>query len=410
MSVGGTLMLGLFVAYLDRTNLSVGLPQIARDMGFAHANFAATASWVLTIFLIGYAGANILGGFVTRGMEPKHVVIGCYVIWSVATLVIGVTSSVTVLLLCRLILGIAEGVYWPQQSRFAQSWFAPHERSKANGLIQYYGQYLALAIGFMALTPIYALFGWRTLFFVTGAVGLVVVVPLFAVLLRPSSEAPYAFARAQPVRKPLTLALFGGPAFALLVFSYVTQGMLFWGITLWLPLVVRSLGFTGVGQGLTSALPYLAAVILAVPITIVSDRTGRRVLIASLGLLSAGVLLLLLPSVGAAYLKLALITLAMGCYAGSYTPNIWTILQDNVEPSAVGAASGIMNGIGAGGGGTIAGFLVGLLRSHTGSYTPGFMVLGVLVLLGGASLLLYGRIMRSRRNAGAALAQLGRVS
>ena len=52
--------------------------------------------------------------------------------------------------------------------------------------------------------------------------------------------------------------------------------------------------------------------------------------------------------------KLALITVALGYYASSFTPNIWSILQETVEPQAVGPASGIINGLGAGGGGAAA--------------------------------------------------------
>jgi hypothetical protein len=104
------------------------------------------------------------------------------------------------------------------------------------------------------------------------------------------------------------------------------------------------------------------------------------------------VLLLLLPTVDSGGAKLALITIALGYYAASFTPNIWSILQSTVEPHAVGSASGIMNGLGAGGGGTIAGFLVGLMNSYTGSYTAGFMVLGGLVFLGGLALLWYGKV------------------
>jgi MFS family permease len=388
-SIGGSLLVGLFVAYLDRTNLSVSLPQLAKDFGFAGKDFAVTASWALTIFLIGYAVANVLGGWLTRRMDPKPVVIWCIALWSVATVIIGFTASTAVLLACRLVLGIAEGIYWPQQSRFARAWFAPEERTKANGVIQYYGQYLALAIGFMALTPIYDAFGWRTLFFLTGGLGLVVIVPLYLAALRPEREAPY------PAREtaggPLTFRDFGGPAFVLIVFSYITQGMLFWGITLWIPLAVRSLGFTGLGQAVASMLPYLAAVVLAIPMARISDRTGKRVLIAALGELIPGLMLLLLPLVGDGA-KLAIITVALGYYASSYTPNIWSILQGTVSPRAVGPASGIMNGVGAGGGGTLAGFLVGMLNASTGSYVPGFMVLGGLAILGSLALLAYGRV------------------
>jgi MFS family permease len=400
--IGGSLMAGLFVAYLDRTNLSVAIPAVSRDLGFAGDRFAVTSSWALTIFLIGYAVANILGGIFTRRFDPKIVVIWTFALWSAATVVVGMTTSLTVLLVCRLILGAAEGVYWPQQSRFARAWFAPEERTRANSIIQYYGQFLALAFGFMALTPIYQAFGWRVLFFLTGGLGLVIIVPLYAAMLRPETEAPYYVPEPhvappntdQPrVAQPrLTLQALGGPPFLLLVFSYITQGMLFWGITLWIPLAVRSIGFTGTSQAVASCLPYIAAVALAVPMAIISDRTRQRVLIAALGLLIPGVLLLLLPQVDSGYGKLALITVALGYYASSYTPNIWSILQATVEPSSVGPASGIMNGLGAGGGGTIAGFLVGMLNAATGSYMSGFMVLGGVVILGGIALLIYGRL------------------
>lgn len=56
LRIGATLMFGLFVAYLDRSNLSVTLPTITHDLNID----GATASIVLTIFLIGYAFSNIL--------------------------------------------------------------------------------------------------------------------------------------------------------------------------------------------------------------------------------------------------------------------------------------------------------------------------------------------------------------
>jgi MFS family permease len=392
-SIGGSLMVGLFVAYLDRSNLSVALPTLSRDLGFAGEHFAVVSSWALTIFLIGYALANVLGGVLTRRLDPKPVVIACVAVWSLATIWIGFTGSVAVLLVCRFVLGVTEGIYWPQQSRFARAWFAPDDRTTANSLIQYYGQFLALAVGFLLMTPIYDAFGWRVLFFLTGGLGLFVIVPLYLRTLRPERDAPYREtpSGAQGDQK-LTLAALGGPAFLLLLFSYITQGMLFWGITLWIPLAVRSMGFTGMSQAMASAVPYLAAVLLAWPIARISDRTRKRVLIAALGLLIPGVLMVLLPWADSGLAKMALITVALGYYASSFTPNIWSILQSSVDARAVGPAAGIINGIGAGGGGTVAGFLVGMLYNTTQSYIPGFVVLGGLVILGGFSLLVYGRV------------------
>lgn len=401
--IGGALMTGLFIAYLDRTNLSVALPSVSKDLGFAGEHFAVVSGWVLTIFLIGYAFANIIGGLATRKMEPKTVVIVSFAAWSIATVIAGFATGVTVMLICRFILGVAEGVYWPQMSRFAKDWFAPAELSKANSIIQYYGQFIALATGFILLTPIYDAFGWRILFFLTGGIGLVFIVPLYLKCLRPRSEAPYAEKHtAAADNEPLTFAALGGGAYVLLVFSYITQGMLFWGITLWVPMAVKSIGFTGGMQAFASSLPFIAAVLLAIPMSMISDRTNKRVLIAGLGLLIPGAMLLFLPQLTSGYAKLALITIALGYYASSYTPNIWSILQLTAKPSAVGAASGIMNGLGAGGGGTIAGFLVALLYKQSGSYMLGFTVLGGIVILGGIALLASGWLSSRRRPIGMA--------
>ena len=398
LRIGTPLMLGLFVAYLDRTTLSIALPSVALDMGFAGEHFSMTAGWALTAFLIGYAVANFFGGMLTRSVDAKKVVVWTFAIWSAATVYVGFTDSLTMLLVCRLILGLAEGVYWPQQSRFASAWFAPNERTKANAVVQYYGQYGAMALGFILLTPLYNMAGWRVMFIVMGAIGLIGIVPLFMAALRPERDAPYARAESTnaAARVPLTFASLGGYPFLLLLFSYMMQGMLFWGVTLWIPLAVKSVGFSGWSQAIASSLPYLMAVLLAWPISRISDRTGKRVLIASLGLLIPGVLMMLLPAVNSGYAKLLLITLALGYYAASYSPNIWSILQSTIEPQSIGTASGIINGIGSGGGGTLAGLLVGAMYRNTGSYMPGFVVLGALVLLGGIALLWYGRLAAKR--------------
>ncbi|XBS68503.1 MFS transporter [Acerihabitans sp. KWT182] len=153
LRIGGTLMLGMFVSYIDRTNLSVSLPSVAHDLGFAGNTFATVSGWVLTAFLIGYIFANIFGGVFTSRVDPKKIAIFMMGLWSVSTLVTGMAQSVVLLVICRLVLGVAEGIYWPQQSRFVKLWFAPNELTRANSVIQYYGQFLALGLGFIILTP-----------------------------------------------------------------------------------------------------------------------------------------------------------------------------------------------------------------------------------------------------------------
>src|ERR1700759_3468972 len=93
LRIGTPLMLGLFVAYPDRTTLSVALPGVAEDLGFAGERFSMTAGWALTAFLIGYAVANFFGGMLTRKIDAKKVVIWTFAIWSAATVYVGFTHS-----------------------------------------------------------------------------------------------------------------------------------------------------------------------------------------------------------------------------------------------------------------------------------------------------------------------------
>jgi len=75
----------------------VALPTLSQDLGFAGPHFAYVSSWALTIFLIGYAPANVLAGILTRRFNPKPVVVWCVATRSAATVVVGLTHSV---LLC----------------------------------------------------------------------------------------------------------------------------------------------------------------------------------------------------------------------------------------------------------------------------------------------------------------------
>jgi MFS family permease len=392
--IGAVLMFGLFVAYLDRSNLSIALPELSHDMGFAGPTFADTSSWALTAFLFGYLAANLLGGFLTYRIDPKLTLILTVAVFSTCTLLSGFVDSVGLLIALRVVLGFAEGIYWPQQFRVAKAWFTEREMSKGTAIIQYYGQYGALAIGFFLLTPVYDALGWRPLFWVTGLAGIVLVIPLYVAFLKsaPIGAAPPAPAREPGMRMKMRFADFGGPRFLLLVFSYFSNGMLFWGITLWIPLVIQSLGFTGTGRGLLAALPYLLSLVLTVPMMGISDRTGKRVLIASSGLLVGGTLVGALPLVENPVGKLVMICVGMGYFTATFTSNLWAIAVTDLPAHLVGPATGIINGFGAGGGGIIAGFVVGKLQAATGSYLPGFVVLGVMAIVGGLALLTYGRL------------------
>lgn len=101
---------------------------------------------------------------------------------------VGFTSSVYVILICRLVLGITEGIYWPQQSRFASDWFSDKERTQANSIIQYYGQF-GIRHGIYDFVPAGCCLRLAKCFIITGVIGIVVVVPLYITMLKTGRSA-----------------------------------------------------------------------------------------------------------------------------------------------------------------------------------------------------------------------------
>jgi MFS family permease len=392
LRISGLLLIGLFVAYLDRSNLSVGIKNISTDLGFSGEEFAGTSSLALTAFLVGYLIANFLGGFLTARIDAKWILLATVAGYSLCTVLIGFADSVGVLVALRVGVGIFEGIYWPQQFRMAKAWFDDREMSRASAMIQYYGQYLALALGFFVLTPVEASFGWRPMFWVLGAIGLVIILPLYARFLPTAPGTTTVSTAGRRSGGRLTFAAFGGWRFVLLVFSYFTNGMLFWGITLFIPLIVPTFGFATSINGLLAAAPYLVSLVLTVPMMLLADRTGRRGPIAVSGLVVGGVLLAGVALTTNPVLQFALICLGLGYFTAAYTPNIWAIAVTDLPAHVVGPATGIINGFGAGGGGIVAGALVGALLAATGTYALGLSVLGLVAIIGGLALLLYTRM------------------
>lgn len=398
--IGLLLAVGLFVAYLDRANLSIGITGAARDLGFSGASFPQTSSLVLTAFFWGYLVSNLLGGFLTARMDAKWIIVITAAGYSLSTVLIGFTANPGQLLTLRIAIGVFEGFYWPQQFRLIKEWFVEREMSRANALIEYYGQYASLAIGFLILTPVYAALDWRALFWILGGIGLVVILPLFMTFLRSRPGAPQ-FGRAilpardVPRHESLTFRALGGWPFILIVFSYFTNGLLFWGITLFLPQTVAEFKLSPITGGLVSAIPYLVSIALAVPMISISDKSGRRGAIAVSGLVIGGILVACLPLTSNPFAKFTLISLGLGYFTATYNPNIWAIAVIRLNPNAVGPATGIMNGIGAGAGGIVAGPVMGSLLAATGAYFAGFAVFGLVAILGGIALIIYLRVAGS---------------
>ncbi len=173
-----------FVAYLDRSNLSVTLPTITHDLNID----GATASIVLTIFLIGYAFSNIFGGVFTQRYDPKNS-------HSDGANLVDCDRFCRIYLVSVRYFDLSAGAWHYRRHLLAAAVPLRQRlvfRQRTDAGEQHYPVLWtvpALGLGFMILSPLDAAFGWRNVFIITGVIGIVVVVPLYITMLKTGRSA-----------------------------------------------------------------------------------------------------------------------------------------------------------------------------------------------------------------------------
>jgi ACS family tartrate transporter-like MFS transporter len=161
-----------------------------------------------------------------------------------------------------------------------------------------------------------------------------------------------------------------------------------YGLTLWIPQIVR--GISGAGDlavGFISALPYIAAAAAMLLVGASSDRSGERFLhvaipsfIGAVGFAASAFLLSPVPGM------IALTIAAVGDL--STRGPFWALPARFLTGSSLAAGIALIN-TAASLGGFVGPYAVGLLREATGGFTaPMLMLAGLLALAGVLTLLL----------------------
>ena len=126
------LFIGIFIAYLDRVNVSVlaANDPFLLEMGITGA--PVQIGMMMSVFLAAYGVANVLLAPIGDYLGPRKSMMLCIALWTVSLFLGGIASSFTIIIASRILLGIGEGMYYPLQSVFVKNWFPRQERGRAN--------------------------------------------------------------------------------------------------------------------------------------------------------------------------------------------------------------------------------------------------------------------------------------
>lgn len=174
------LFVSVVINYLDRANLSVAAPQLAKDLGFDDAQ----KGYILAAFGWTYAALQVPGGWLVDKIPPRILYPVAIALWSLATIGLGFVGSVAGLIGLRLLVGGLEAPSYPINSRVVTTWFPERERATAVGFYTS-GQFVGLAFLSPVLYALQQAFGWQMVFFVTGGVGVIWAAVWYAVYREP---------------------------------------------------------------------------------------------------------------------------------------------------------------------------------------------------------------------------------
>ncbi|MFM0226215.1 MFS transporter [Paraburkholderia dipogonis] len=162
------LAVGTMINYLDRTVLGIAAPQLTKELGIN----AALMGLLFSVFSWSYVAAQIPGGLFLDRFGSKVTYFMSMTFWSLCTLAQGLVHGIGALFAFRLGLGVSEAPCFPTNSRVVATWFPQSERAMATGTYTV-GEYIGLAFFSPFLFMLMGAFGWRSLFYVVGGVGLV---------------------------------------------------------------------------------------------------------------------------------------------------------------------------------------------------------------------------------------------
>lgn len=394
-----------FIAFLDRVNVSFAALTMNADLGFSPEVFG----FGVGIFFFGYCLFEVPSNLFVERFGARIWICRIMLTWGLLSVGMAFISTQTHFYVMRFLLGVAEAGFAPAMLLYLTFWFPAAYRAK------FFGIYLiAIPLASVIGAPLssylltfhgaFGLAGWQWLFIIEGLPAcLLGVAVLWLLPDRPASARWLSEADRTMIADALArdrLAT-GGTThhqfwpmlkdrrvlLMCVIYFFIAMGL--YGIGLWLPQIVKAMGFSNHETGFIVALPFLLAAILMPLWGRSSDRRQDRIWHVAIPCFVAAAGCILAAWSGASTVGLLGLGLAaIGIYV-TIAP-FWSLPPVFLSGTAAAGGIALINSVGNLGG--FAGpYIMGFVRQHSAGYGGGLLVLAASLLAGMALMLLLGR-------------------
>jgi MFS family permease len=357
--VVGMLWFVCFFNYADRQAIYAVFPTLKHELGFTNVELALIGS----AFMWVYAAGAPVAGFITDRFRRKDLILGGCLFWSLVTVTTGWSSTVWQFVTVRALEGFGETFYMPASLSLVSDYHDGRTRSRALAWHQS-SVYIGTIFGSWLGAWFAEHHGWRLGFYFFGAMGMLLAAMLYRVLREPrrgeaelsSPASAVAAAAAAPTISETLAAIFRTPVVPFLMLAFVLANFVATIFLTWTPtFLVEKFGFKLTSAGLSGTIFIHLASAIAVPLAgwladhLTRRYVGGRMVVQAAGLLIGAVFVLLVATADTTVTLLVAMT-GFGVCKGFYDSGIFASMYDAVEPRMRGAAAGLMNTVGWGGG------------------------------------------------------------
>jgi len=397
------LMLCYVIAYLDRVNVGFAKLQMSLDLGFSETVFGLGAG----VFFIGYFLFEVPSNILMHKVGARIWIARIMLTWGVLSAAFMFVATPTQFYVLRFLLGLAEAGFYPGIILYLTYWYPSHRRAKVIAVFMS-GIPVAGILGnplsgwimdsFQGSTGMH---GWQWMFVIEAIPAVLIGLVTLVYLDNGITHAKWLSSAEKQLLQAAIAADEKGKeqvhSFAdivsdkrvwLMCLIYFCFVMGQYGLTLWMPTLIKATGVTGnLHIGLLSAIPFGCAIVAMNLIGRSADaRRERRWHLIVPALMGA------VGFVGAALfadntaISIAALSLAA---AGVLTcaPLFWSLPTAFLSGAAAAVGIAAINSVG-----NLAGFaspyLIGYLKDLTHSGATGMYMLAVMLVIGSAAVLL----------------------
>lgn len=407
-------LLGLMylIAYIDRQNVSYAKLQMVGDLGLSETAYGLGAS----LFFIGYFLFEVPSNVILERVGARIWFTRIMATWGLITVGLGFTQSPTMFYVLRFLLGAAEAGFFPGVLYALTLWFPQSHRGRMVGWFMI-ASAVANAVGaviggaLLDLNGLWGFRGWEWVFLATGVPAVLLAVVVFMVLPDGPEKAPWLDAAGKSwlagelarERASAHVVDHANPFRVLLDRRVLLLSLLFvafplsaYGLSYWLPTVVKDFGVSNTTNGFLNIIPWVCVAIGLWWVPRHAERHEEKTWHIVVPALVGATCLLLSVLVPSNALKFAFLSLAAaGIFSGQ--PVFWTLPPSFLKGATAAAGIAAINSVGNLGG-FVAQNVVPMIRDATGSNLMPMLFLAICLSLG--ALMVFVVQAALRRDAG----------